>query len=94
MLAAFIVAHIQKVALARLDRSNQVPYYLNFDEFQNYLIDNINGILSESRKYVLSLIRAHRYLDLLPGELRSAVLHINGTIVSFRNGNHDARQLA
>lgn len=94
LLAAFIVAHIQKAALARAGRGNQTPYYLYLDEFQNYTTDNIKDILSESRKYALSLILAHQYLDQLSGELQSAVLNTAGTLVSFRVGYHDALQLA
>jgi type IV secretory pathway TraG/TraD family ATPase VirD4 len=94
LLAAFIVAHLQKAALARADRGSSIPFYLYLDEFQNYTTDNIKDILSESRKYALSLTLAHQYLDQLPGELRSAVLNTAGTLVSFRVGYHDATQLA
>jgi hypothetical protein len=94
LLAAFMVAHLQKAALARADRVSSVPFYLYLDEFQNYTTDNIKDILSESRKYALSLTLAHQYLDQLPGELRSAVLNTAGTLASFRVGYHDAAQLA
>jgi len=94
LLAAFIVAHLQKAALARADRGSRVPFYLYLDEFQNYTTDNIKDILSESRKYALSLTLAHQYLDQLSGELRSAVLNTAGTLVCFRVGYHDAVHLA
>lgn len=94
LLAAFIVAHIQKAALARAGRPGRIPFYLYLDEFQNYTTDNIKDILSESRKYALSLTLAHQYLDQLPGELRSAVLNTAGTLACFRVGFHDAVQLA
>ena len=94
LLAAFIVAHLQKAALARTDRGSRTPFYLYLDEFQNYTTDNIKDILSESRKYALSLTLAHQYLDQLSGELRSAVLNTAGTLVSFRVGYHDGVQLA
>jgi hypothetical protein len=94
LLAAFIVAHLQKAALARAGRGSRVPFYLYLDEFQNYTTDNIKDILSESRKYALSLTLAHQYLDQLAGELRSAVLNTAGTLVSFRVGYHDATKLA
>jgi len=94
LLAAFIVAHLQKAALARADRGGRIPFYLYLDEFQNYTTDNIKDILSESRKYALSLTLAHQYLDQLSGELRSAVLNTAGTLVCFRVGYHDALQLA
>lgn len=94
LLAAFIVAHIQKAALSRTDVSVRPPFYLYLDEFQNYTTDNIQDILSESRKYALSLVLAHQYLDQLSSDLRSAVLNTAGTLVCFRVGYQDAYQLA
>lgn len=94
LLGAFIVAHLQKAALARADSPNRSPFYLYLDEFQNYTTDNIQDILSESRKYGLSLILAHQYLDQLAAPLRSAVLNTTGTIAAFRIGYQDASVLA
>ncbi len=94
LLAAFLVAHMQRAALARADSQNRTPFYLYLDEFQNYTTDNIKDILSESRKYALSLTLAHQYLDQLSGELRSGVINTAGTLVSFRVGYHDAHHLA
>lgn len=94
LLAAFIVAHLQKAALSRVNTQKRRPFYLYLDEFQNYTTDNIKDILSESRKYALSLILAHQYLDQLSPDLRSAVLNTAGTLVSFRVGYHDAFRLA
>jgi len=94
LLGAFIVAQIQKAALARTNRVSRPPYYLYLDEFQHYTTDNIQDILSESRKYGLSLLLAHQYLDQLSGELKSAVLNTTGTLCAFRVGYDDAFQLA
>jgi hypothetical protein len=94
LLAAFIVAHMQKAALSRTSTAWRPPFYLYLDEFQNYTTDNIKDILSESRKYALSLTLAHQYLDQLPSDIRSAVLNTTGTIISFRVGYSDASQLA
>jgi len=93
LLGAFIVAHLQKAALSRANANLRVPYFLYLDEFQNYTTDNIKDILSESRKYALSLTLAHQYLDQLSPDLRSAVLNTAGTLICFRVGYHDARQL-
>ncbi len=93
LLGAFIVAHLQKAALARADTEKRAPYYLYLDEFQHYTTDNIQDILSESRKYGLSLQLCHQYLDQLSPDLYSAVLNTTGTIVCFRVGYHDACQL-
>ncbi|HLE75153.1 MAG TPA: hypothetical protein VI864_03805 [Candidatus Bathyarchaeia archaeon] len=94
LLAAFLVSHIQKAALSRAETPHRPPFYLYLDEFQNYTTDNITDILSESRKYLLSLTLAHQYLDQLPPDIRHAVLNTAGSLVSFRVGFDDARILA
>jgi hypothetical protein len=94
LLGAFIVGQIQKAALARTNQVNRKSFYLYLDEFQNYTTDNIKDILSESRKYGLSLILAHQYLDQLTPDIRSAVLNTSGTLVSFRIGYNDGRTLS
>lgn len=94
LLGAFLVAQLQKAALARADSGYRPAYHLYLDEFQNYTTDNIKDVLSESRKYTLSLTLAHQYLDQLTPELRDAVLHTSGTLVSFRVGYQDAVRLA
>ena len=94
LLGAFIVAQIQKAALSRADANRRQPFYLYLDEFQNYTTDNIEDILSESRKYGLSLILAHQFLDQISSRLRSTVLNTAGTMVCFRVGYQDAANLA
>lgn len=94
LLGAFIVAHIQKAALARVNGSLRRPFFLYLDEFQNYTTDNIKDILSESRKYALSLILAHQFLDQLAPDLLSAVLNTTGTLACFRVGYRDAAFLS
>ena len=94
LLGAFIVAQIQKAALSRSDQAFRPPFYLYLDEFQNYTTDNIQDILSESRKYALSLILANQYLDQLSPQIRAAILNTAGTLVTFRIGFADARELS
>ena len=93
LLGAFIVAHLQKAALSRADTKLREPFFLYLDEFQNYTTNNIIDILSESRKYALSLTLAHQYLDQLSPDMRSAVLNTAGTLVCFRVGYQDAYHL-
>lgn len=94
LLGAFIVAQIQQAALSRKKESSRKPFYLYLDEFQNYTTDNISDILSESRKYQLSMVLAHQYLKQLDDQIQAAVLNTSGTIVCFRTGYDDALQLA
>jgi len=94
LLGAFIVAQIQQAAFAREKESTRKPFYLYLDEFQNYTTDNISDILSESRKYQLSMVLAHQYLKQLDDRIQAAILNTSGTIVCFRTGYEDALQLA
>jgi type IV secretory pathway TraG/TraD family ATPase VirD4 len=83
LLGAFIVAQIQQAALSRSSIKDRKPYYLYLDEFQNYTADNISDILSESRKYALSMVLAHQYLEQLDRKIQAAVLNTSGSIVAF-----------
>lgn len=59
LFGAFLLGMIQQAALSRADSVERPPFFLYLDEFQNYTTDHIQEILSESRKYGLSLILAH-----------------------------------
>lgn len=94
LVGAFIIARLQNVALSRVDSQKRLPYYLYLDEFQNYTTDNIKDILTEARKYGLSITFAHQYLKQIPDEILSAVINTAGTLASFRVGFQDALILA
>ncbi len=94
LMGAFIVAHIQKAALARANSVYRKPFYLYLDEFQNYTTDNIRDVLSESRKYALSMTLVHQYLEQLTPDIRNALLNTAGAIACFRVGYQDGYQLA
>src|SRR5208283_3007247 len=51
-------------------------------------------ILSEARKYALTLTIGHQYLDQLPDQLRSAAFGNAGSIISCRAGAEDAAILS
>jgi len=94
LVAALLVGLIQKAALSRADSPHRLSFHLYLDEFQHYTTDNITDVLTESRKYRLSLTLAHQYLDQVPAEIKHAVLNTAGNLVSFRVGFDDARVLA
>ncbi|OYV63178.1 MAG: hypothetical protein B7X03_02965, partial [Parcubacteria group bacterium 21-58-10] len=64
LLGLIIVGKLFMAALGRADNPRAVypPFYLYIDEFQNVTTDSIPGILSEARKYKLSLTIAHQFL--------------------------------
>ena len=89
---------IGKFGLAALSRSDQAPddrrdFYCYIDEFPMFATASIETILSEARKYRLSLILAMQYLDQLDAELLGAVLGNVGNVVTFRVGAKDASVL-
>ena len=89
---------VTKLYLAALERQN-VPeehrkdFHLYIDEFQNFSTDIFPSILSESRKYRLNLILAHQYLHQLSENTKHAVFGNVGTLIAFRVGTLDAREL-
>lgn len=94
LFAALVVAMIQKAALSRVETRTRPPYLLYLDEFQRYSTDNVEAILSEARKYGLSLVLAHQHHGQLSASLKSAVLNTVGSTVCFRVGPEDAAALA
>ncbi len=64
LLWLIIVSKIQMAAMRRqlIDKSERKDFFLYIDEFQNYITDSIESVLSEARKYRLGLIIAHQYL--------------------------------
>ena len=96
LLGSLLMAKIQMAAFSRADlpRNKRTPFYLYIDEFQNFASESFSVILSEARKYGLSLIMAHQTLSQIPDELRSLILGNSGIQVYFRINRQDANLLA
>jgi len=100
LLGMIIVTKLQVAAMQRqkIPMEERRDFFLYIDEFQNYVTDSIESILSEARKYRLGLVLAHQYIDQLEqkGELtgginlKGAVFGNVGTIVSLKIGAPDA----
>ncbi len=96
LLGSTIVTKMYLAALERQDipEEHRRDFYLYIDEFQNFSTDIFPSILSEARKYRLNLTIAHQYLYQLPDSIKHAVFGNIGTLVSFRVGSYDAKELA
>ena len=68
-------------------------FFLYVDEFQHFATESFANILSEARKYHLSLIMAHQYIKQMEEPVCDAVFGNVGTIISFRVGAEDAEFL-
>lgn len=96
LLGSLLMAKIQMAAFSRsnIRREKRIPFYLYIDEFQNFASESFEVILSEARKYGLSLIMAHQTLSQISEELRSLILGNTGLQVFFRVNRKDASLLA
>lgn len=96
LLGALLVARLGRTALRRVDvhEHERQDHYLYLDEFHSFANQSLSTMLSELRKYRLSLILAHQFLSQLEIPVRDAILGNVGTMVAFRVGAADAEILA
>jgi hypothetical protein len=106
LLGLITVAKLQMSAMRRqkLAKEARKDFFLYIDEFQNYVTDSIESILSEARKYRLGLIIAHQYLAQLEAgavkkgakqvSLKDAIFGNVGTIMCYKIGAQDAEFMA
>ena len=95
LLGALLITKIQLGAMSRVDipKSERKDFVLIVDEFQNFATASFANILSEARKFNLSLVIAHQYVAQMEEQVRDAVFGNVGTIVAFRIGAEDAELL-
>ncbi len=95
LIGLVLVGKIQMAALSRVDMFGKPmnDFYLYIDEFQNVTTDSIASILSEARKYRLSLNIAHQYITQLEDNIKNAVFGNVGSMAVFRVGTEDANFL-
>ncbi len=96
MIGSFLVSKFQIDAMARADMAfkDRKDFYLYIDEFQNFATDAFESILSEARKYRLSLIVANQYTSQIQENVRNAIFGNVGTIISFGLGYDDATMMS
>jgi len=95
-LGLVLVPRILMAAMSRQDvpEEKRPDFYLYVDEFQNFATPDFAQILSEARKYHLSLAVANQFIGQMEEEVKNAVFGNVGTILSFRVGVSDANYLA
>lgn len=96
LLGALLVSGISQTAEARrnIPEAERRDFTLYVDEFQNFATDSFASILSEARKWRLSLVAVTQHVAQLSEPLQHAVFGNVGTIVAFRVGAQDAPMLA
>lgn len=95
LIGLILVGKILMAALSRVDSfgKDMAPFYLYIDEFQNITTPSISTILSEARKYKLSLTMAHQFIAQLDEKIKDAVFGNVGNMSVFRVGAEDAEFL-
>ncbi len=101
LIGLLLVGKITMAALSRVDivgKQAVNDFYLYIDEFQNVTTDSISTILSEARKYRLSLTVAHQYIEQLEEGIKNAIFGNVGSMaihrVSPENAGAFEQQLA
>jgi len=107
LLGMIMVSKIYTAAMARARQKEEdrKDFFLYVDEFQNFVSGTFADILSEARKYRLSLIMAHQYIAQLDppkglgdvgggkNDVKAAVFGNVWTMQSFKVGAPDAEFL-
>ncbi len=94
-LGLILVPKILIAAMSRQDvpEEKRRDFYLYVDEFQNFATPDFATILSEARKYHLSLTVANQFIGQMEEEVKNAVFGNVGSLISFRVGVSDASYL-
>ncbi len=100
LLGMLLLGKIVNAAMGRVNLPVQERrrFYLYIDEFQTLATSTVIGLLSEARKFGLSLIMVNQHLaQLTTGEdsrgVAEAILGNVATMLFFRVGNRDALEL-
>ena len=96
-LGMILVGKLLTATLSRTnvkDKSKLRDFYLYVDEFQNLATPSFVSILSEARKYRLSLTITNQYIAQLKDYIVHGILGNVGTLISFRVGSDDAEILS
>ena len=105
LLGLILVSKIQMAAMKRqlIEPKDRKDFFLYIDEFQNYVTESIESILSEARKYRLGLAMAHQYIGQLTKSdaltksnvnLKDAIFGNVGSVLSYKLGPEDAEFMA
>ncbi len=92
LLGIIFVMKFNAAAMARanMPESEREDFTLYVDEFQNFATDSFATILSEARKYRLSLVLGNQFMTQLKDEIREAIIGNVGTSITGRVGITDA----
>lgn len=86
--------HLTSLWTAALQRRQSDPFTVVVDEAHVFNHSALPAILTEGRKFGMSVVLAHQFLSQLPADLSAALTGNVATTVAFRCGNEDAVSIA
>lgn len=90
LIGALLVSQLQMSGM----KERHQPFYIYIDEVQKFVTTSLSEMLSEARKYGLSLTTANQFLGQLTGKTLEAVMGNVGTTIVFGCSPEDTRSLA
>lgn len=96
LFGALLLAHLRSAAMARakIPPDERRPFHLIADEAHSFGPASIARLLSETRKFNLSIVLVTQYLDALTESTRAALLGNVASLAVFRSNVGDANILA
>jgi hypothetical protein len=82
LIGMLLMSRIKSLIFSRekIEPKERIPFSLHVDEFQNFVSQDFESLLSESRKYGCGLVLAHQYL----GQMQQ------GSFVLYGSGNNNS----
>lgn len=95
LLGSMLINSVQMAALSRSSQKeeNRIPFYVYVDEMQSFVSLSFADMLSEARKFKVSLFLTHQYIDQVHEKIHAAIMGNAGTLICFRVGSADAETL-
>jgi hypothetical protein len=96
LMGMIFVMKFQAAAMGRasIPEDQRIDFTLYADEFQNFATESFEIILSQARKYRLSLVLANQFMTQLTDKIREAIIGNVGTVISGRIGTTDAELMS
>jgi len=94
-LGMILLAKLQATAMGRIKvaKSMRKDFHIYVDEFQNMATENFVTLLSEGRKFRVSLTLANQFLTQIPPKIQNSIMGNVGTFIAFRIGQQDAENV-
>ena len=96
VIGGLLVASVMNAAFSRHDiaETSRRPFFLCVDEFHSFTTTAFAGMLSEARKYALSLFLSAQHLSQAENPVLEAIWGNVGTLMALRLGATDAPLIA